>query len=96
MQQHVGVAVSDKLSVVRHVDAAEPERPARRGAMRVLANSNPQVTRGGVSKQAVEVDMTSRGLYCGSYKAARTVACKGMPGATTQMIDWVDAPGAQR
>ena len=49
MQQHVGVAVADELPVVRHVDAAQPQRPARRGAVRVFADADPQVARGAVS-----------------------------------------------
>ena len=54
VQQHVGVAVADKLPVVRHVDAAQPQRPARRRAVRVFANSNPQVARERVSSNVGE------------------------------------------
>jgi hypothetical protein len=46
MQQHVGVAVTDKLSVMRYIDASEPQRTAGRGAVRVFAKSNPQIARG--------------------------------------------------
>ena len=49
MQQHVGVAVADELPVVRHIDAAQPQRPARLRAMTVFAESNPQLARGCVS-----------------------------------------------
>ena len=41
MQQHVGVAVTDKLSVVRHVDTPEPQRSAGSGAVRVFAKTDP-------------------------------------------------------
>ena len=49
VEQHVGVAVADQLPVVRHVDAAQPQRPARLRAMSVLAESDPQLARDGVS-----------------------------------------------
>jgi hypothetical protein len=48
VQQNVGIAMADKLPVVRHVDAAQSQRSARRGAMRVFANADSQI-RSGVS-----------------------------------------------
>jgi hypothetical protein len=40
----------DQPAIVRHVDAADPQRSARRDAVRILADANSQVeTRGGVS-----------------------------------------------
>ena len=41
VQQYVGVAVTDGMSIVRNVDAAQPQRPTRRQAVRIMANSNP-------------------------------------------------------
>jgi hypothetical protein len=42
--------MADHPAVVRHIDAADPQRPARRDAVRILADANSQVeTRGGVS-----------------------------------------------
>jgi hypothetical protein len=43
MQQHVGVAMADELPIVRHVDAADPQRPAGLRAMTILPESNPQL-----------------------------------------------------
>jgi hypothetical protein len=63
VQQHIGVAVPDKLSVVRHVDAADPQRPTRRRAMRVLANTDPQVARKMVSHRDDGANLNARGLY---------------------------------
>ena len=39
------VAVADQLPVVRHVDAAQPQRPARLRAMAILTESDPQLAR---------------------------------------------------
>jgi hypothetical protein len=50
MQQHIGIAVTDKLSVMRHIDAAQPQRPTGLGTVRVFANSNPQIARGANSQ----------------------------------------------
>jgi hypothetical protein len=50
MQQDIGIAVTDKLSVMRHIDASKTQRSARGGAMRVVANSNPQIARGANSR----------------------------------------------
>ena len=41
MEQHVGVAVADEVPIVRHVDAAQPQRSAGRGAVGVLSKSDP-------------------------------------------------------
>ena len=60
VQQHVGVAVADELPVVRHIDAAQPQRPARRRAMRVFANSNPQVARGAISAGRGQAGQSAR------------------------------------
>jgi hypothetical protein len=49
MQQDVGVTVPDELVVVRYVDAADPQRSARSGSVRVFADANTQVARGGAS-----------------------------------------------
>ena len=43
------VAVTDQLPIVRHVDAAQPQRPARLRAMTVFTESDPQLARDGVS-----------------------------------------------
>jgi hypothetical protein len=37
VQQHIGIAVADKLSVMRHIDASQPQRAAGGGAVRVFA-----------------------------------------------------------
>jgi hypothetical protein len=42
VQQRVGIAVADELVVVRHVDAAQTQRPAWFRAMAVFTNSDPQ------------------------------------------------------
>ena len=55
MQQHVGVAVADKLPVVRHIDSAQPQRPAGRGAVRVFAKSDPQIARDANSHSMMEL-----------------------------------------
>jgi hypothetical protein len=50
VQQDIGVAMADKLSVMRHVDSPQPQRPAGGGAVRVFADSNPQIARGANSR----------------------------------------------
>jgi hypothetical protein len=62
MQQHVGIAVADELSVVRHVDAPKSQRSARRCAVRVFSNSNPQVARDAISGAGGKL-VNLRGLY---------------------------------
>ena len=49
MQQHVGVAVADRLPVVGNVDPAQPQRPARPQPMRIVSDSNSHSVRGVVS-----------------------------------------------
>ena len=64
MQQHVGIAVADQLQVTGHVDAAQPQRPARLAAMRVFADPDPQIARGDISQSAVVRKLANpRGLY---------------------------------
>ncbi len=45
VQQHVGVTVPNELPVVRHLDAAEPQRSARLEAVRVFADSDAKASR---------------------------------------------------
>ena len=60
MQQHVGVAVADRLPVVRDVDAAQPQRPARREPMRVVSDSDAEVCRGtSLRERQPATDLTS-------------------------------------
>jgi hypothetical protein len=33
--------VPNQVPVVRHIDTAEPQRPARLGAVRIFSNTNP-------------------------------------------------------
>ena len=40
VEQDIGIAVTDKLSVVRHIDTTEPQRPAGGCAVRIFAKSN--------------------------------------------------------
>ena len=49
VEQHVAVAVADQLPIVRHVDATDPQRPARLRAMTILTESDPQLARNLVS-----------------------------------------------
>lgn len=51
VEQHIGIAVADELPIVRHIDASESQRTARRCAVRVFPNSNPQVARGPISSR---------------------------------------------
>ncbi len=50
VQQHVGVAMTDKLPVVRHVDATQAQWAARDRTVRIFAESNTQVARGATSQ----------------------------------------------
>jgi len=49
VQQDIGVAMADELLVMGHVDAAEAQRAAGSQAVRVFADADAQVGRGGVS-----------------------------------------------
>jgi hypothetical protein len=40
MEQHISVAMPQRVAIVRQIDAAETQRAAGRGAMRILAKSN--------------------------------------------------------
>jgi hypothetical protein len=69
VQQHVGVAVSDGAAVVRDLDAAEPQWPARFQPVRVVSDADAEVGRGcilrGLGKRAKrQPDIELRaGLY---------------------------------
>ena len=49
MEQYIGIAMADKLSVVGHIDTAQPQRPAGGCAVRIFAEANAQIARGGNS-----------------------------------------------
>ena len=51
VQQDVGVAVAEQMAVVRHVDAAQPQRSAGGGAVRVFAESDAEVGHGGRARR---------------------------------------------
>ena len=48
VQQHVAVAVADRLPIVGNADAADAQRPARPKSVRVVSDSNPHGVRGGL------------------------------------------------
>jgi hypothetical protein len=50
VEQHVAVAMANQLLIVRHIDAAQPQRSARFRAMTVLSKTNPQLGRDDVSR----------------------------------------------
>jgi hypothetical protein len=69
VEQHIRIAVTDKLSVVGHIDAAQPQRPAGSSAVRIFANANAQIARGANSHTVQGNPETLRGLYpCDSKK----------------------------
>jgi hypothetical protein len=45
MQQHVRIAVPDRVSIVRHLDATNTKRSAFRESVSVVAYANPLVRR---------------------------------------------------
>ncbi len=63
VEEHVGIAVSDELARVGHVDATEAQGAAGGGSVRVFAEADSQVTRGKFSGSARLVKV--RGLYPG-------------------------------
>jgi hypothetical protein len=50
VEEHVGIAVTDKLSVMGHIDTAQPLRPAGGCAVRIFADANTEIARGGGSQ----------------------------------------------
>ena len=42
MKQYIGITVADELTIVRHIDAADPQGAAGRGAVRVFAKSDAE------------------------------------------------------
>jgi hypothetical protein len=46
MQQDVGVTVANETVIVRYIDAAQAQRPARFEAVRIFADADSQVSRG--------------------------------------------------
>jgi hypothetical protein len=49
VEEYVGIAVTDKLPVVRHIDAAQPQWSAGGSAVGVFADANSEVARSGYS-----------------------------------------------
>jgi hypothetical protein len=49
MEQHIGIAVADCPLVMRDLDAAQPQWPARSEAMAIFSNSDPSWQRGHLS-----------------------------------------------
>jgi hypothetical protein len=47
VQQGIGIAMADELPVVRYVDPAEAQRATGGGSVRVFADADTQVGRGG-------------------------------------------------
>ena len=45
MQQHIGIAMADRVSVMGNFDAADPKWSARREPVSIVANANPLVRR---------------------------------------------------
>jgi hypothetical protein len=62
VQQDVGITVAHELTVVRHIDATESQRPTRRRAVRVFPNSDPQGARVVISGARGNL-VNLRGLY---------------------------------
>ena len=46
MQQDIGIAMAHKLPRMRNLDPTQPQRPARLEAVRILAITYAQITRG--------------------------------------------------
>src|SRR5262245_36869059 len=57
--------MTNKLSVVGHVDTSQPQRPAGSSAVRIFANANAQIARGANSERAREDTK-----YCADYTPA--------------------------
>jgi hypothetical protein len=66
VQQDIRVAVPDQFSIVRHIDAAQPQRASRLGTVRIFADAYPQVvirgefSSGGLGRNKLP---NPRGLY---------------------------------
>ncbi len=45
VQQHIRVAVAHRVSIMRDLDATDPERSTLSKAVRIVANANPLVRR---------------------------------------------------
>jgi len=45
MQQHIGIAVADRVSIMSYLDAANSKRSALGESMSIVANANPLVRR---------------------------------------------------
>jgi hypothetical protein len=49
VQQHVRIAVSDRMAIVRQVDSTDSQRSTFGQPMRVVANADSQAYRGTIS-----------------------------------------------
>jgi len=86
MQEHVGVAVTDRLAIMRNVDSAQAQRPARRKPMCVVPNAYPHVEKGIPSlKASAGTASFGKAPISGpeAEKAARIVSLAGIANNAT-------------
>jgi hypothetical protein len=66
------------VPIVRHIDAADAQRAARRSAMRIFAQSNPQVLARGVFSSLAKKGSTRKSfaLRAELYRSTKTATTR--------------------